>query len=517
MTDEQQDNGGAPTPPPLPGQVFIRPGIDDRPDFEKALSDEDKAALKRLTIKQHPRQPGASADRPEVQAANMTAEGAPLAAAAKLDTAVPNLESSFLDLRDPMVDADGYRPTPVEMTRMNLGFGIGAVLCSAPLAALNTVLMPVRIDEVAGDGRATSLALLVGLGVVFSLLANSAVSVWSDHTRTEFGRRTIWIVCGGLLAALFTLILSVSVHVGLLVFFWCAMQLGYTAMATGISASFGERIPDKFRSRADAYRGIGLTVGQLLGTLFGVFMVGSVAPAIRICAAVFALTGVITVLILPREHSSVELRARRIEQSEFFTQYRLPRHAPNFTRAFVGRLAMTAGVTMINVFMWYIVRYMVGDGQLGASVPVMALVAVGMFVGGLIATLVLGPIADKWEDQRIPAVLACGVYVVALAVPILTPSAAGVVAYAVLGGFAYTVFDGIGQRLGVAVLPDKREAGRGLAALNLASSAGTILGVALAAGSLALFGVYLILFPVAIVVVVVAAAATWSIHEQESR
>ena len=32
-----------------------------------------------------------------------------MAAAASIDTAVPNLESSFLDMRDPMVDADGYR------------------------------------------------------------------------------------------------------------------------------------------------------------------------------------------------------------------------------------------------------------------------------------------------------------------------------------------------------------------------------------------------------------------------
>ena len=54
-------------PQPLPGQVFVRPGIDDRPDYEKTLTEETKAALKRLAVQQNPRVPEASNERPEVQ------------------------------------------------------------------------------------------------------------------------------------------------------------------------------------------------------------------------------------------------------------------------------------------------------------------------------------------------------------------------------------------------------------------------------------------------------------------
>lgn len=56
MTDDNQ-NETMPTPQPLPGQVFIRPGIDDRPDYEKTLTPEAKAALKRLAVQQRPRVP----------------------------------------------------------------------------------------------------------------------------------------------------------------------------------------------------------------------------------------------------------------------------------------------------------------------------------------------------------------------------------------------------------------------------------------------------------------------------
>lgn len=518
MNDEPQNHhdNPTPTPPPLPGQIFVRPGIDDRPDLDKALTPEDKAALARLTVRQNPRQPEASGDRPEVQAAQMSAEGAPMAAAARIDTAVPNLESSFLDLRDPMVDADGYRPSAAEMTRMNIGFALGAVLCAAPLGALNTVLVPVLVDRLAGAGRTLPLALLVAVGVVVSVLSNAVVAVLSDHTRMEIGRRTPWILGGGAVAALFTLPLGAATNVVLLTLVWCLVQIGYVMLSTPIAAAFGERIPDKFRSRADAYRGIGLTVGQLVGVVAAVLLVETPVIALRLCAVVF-LAAAVVVLVLPRERSSVELRSRAIEQHEFFSRYRIPKDAPNFVRVLVARLVMTAGVSATGVFLWYIVLYAVNGGDVDAAVPVMAAVAVASFVGGLVATLVLGPVADHWEDGRIPSVLACGLYVVGLAVPCVAPSAAGVIAYALLSGCAYVIFDGISQRQAAAVLPDIRMAGRNLAVLNLASQVGVIVGALLGALALFVVGTYQVLFPVAIVAVIVAAAVIWSIHEDRGR
>ena len=499
MTDEQQNDNPMPTPPPLPGQIFIRPGIDDRPDLDKALTPEDKAALARLTIRQNPRQPEASGDRPEVQAAQMSAEGAPMAAAARIDTAVPNLESSFLDLRDPMVDADGYRPSATEMTRMNIGFAAGAVLCAAPLGALNTVILPVLVDRFAGVGRTLPLALLIAFGVVMSVLSNAVVAVLSDHTRTELGRRTPWILGGGVVAALFTLPLGAAANAVILTLLWCLVQIGYVMLSAPIAAAFGERIPDKFRSRADAYRGIGLTVGQLLGAVVAVLLIRTPSVAIRLCAACFVVAAVVVVLVLPRERSSVELRSRAIERHEFFSHYQMPKGAPNFVRVLVARLVMTAGVSLTGVFLWYIVLYAVNGGDVDAAVPVMAAVA------------------DHWEDGRIPSVLACGLYIVGLAVPCVAPSAAGVIAYALLSGCAYVIFDGISQRQAAAVLPDIRMAGRNLAVLNLASQVGVIVGALLGALALFVVGTYQVLFPVAIVAVIVAAAVIWSIHEDQGR
>ena len=158
MTEDNQNNEFKPQP--LPGQVFIRPGIDDRPDYEKTLTPEAKAAMRRLSVQQHPRIPEASNERPETQAARIASEGgAPLTAAAHLDVAVPNLESSFLDLRDPMTAPDGTRPTAMQANRLVAGFALGSMLLSAPMAAFNTVLIPQTVSCLSGINRVTDLAM----------------------------------------------------------------------------------------------------------------------------------------------------------------------------------------------------------------------------------------------------------------------------------------------------------------------------------------------------------------------
>ncbi len=161
-------------PQPLPGQVFVRPGIDDRPDYEKTLTEETKAALKRLAVQQNPRVPEASNERPEVQQTLINTEsGSPLTAFAHLDAAVPNLESSFLDLRDPMTAPDGTTPTKPQVHRLTAGFALGALLFTAPMAALNSVLIPQTISRLSGTDRVTDLALLSIVGTLLTFLMNA--------------------------------------------------------------------------------------------------------------------------------------------------------------------------------------------------------------------------------------------------------------------------------------------------------------------------------------------------------
>ena len=109
-------------------EPYIRPGIDDRPDYDKALSDEDKASVARLAREDRRLPPEASAKQPEAQAARLTVAGGASVAAAGVDTAVPDYASSFLDMRDPMTSADGVKPSRTDVLRLKWAFALAAVL-----------------------------------------------------------------------------------------------------------------------------------------------------------------------------------------------------------------------------------------------------------------------------------------------------------------------------------------------------------------------------------------------------
>lgn len=512
MTEENNDTESTPTPPPLPGQVFIRPGIDDHPDFDKVLSPEEKSAIARLTVKQTPRKPQSSNEKPEVQAARLNAAGSPVTAAASIDVAVPNMESSFLDLRDPMVDADGYRPSRGEVAHMKIGFMLAALFITIPWAALNVVLVPVRIAVVAGEGRTMSLATLMGVGVVASVLCNALISQKSDNTRTSFGRRTPWIISGGLIAGLFTLLLGAG-QVAFMTVCWVLLQLGYIMMAIPLASAFGERIPDKFRDKADAWRGVGLALGQLLGVIFGALSANDSAAAFPHYAVAFAISGILSVLVLPRERSSEEIAVRR--KTEFFAAYRLPKNAPKFTFACVSRMMMMAAVALTGVFQWYIVAYYIVDAMSGlaATVVTVCMMAVASFVASLIGAFVLGPIVWHFDDLRIPTIAACVLYALGLMGVWAMPSTSAMVTFAALGGFAFALFDGVGQSMAMSVLPDVRESGRYVGVMQFAGSVGMLIGIVAGAALMSTTGAsYAVLLLAAVVAVVLSGLAAIAVR-----
>lgn len=528
MTEDNQNNEFKPQP--LPGQVFIRPGIDDRPDYEKTLTPEAKAAMRRLSVQQHPRVPEASNERPETQVARIAAEGgAPLTAAAHLDAAVPNLESSFLDLRDPMTAPDGTTPTKAQSRRLTIGFAFGALLFNAPLAALNTVIVPQFLSRFAdfdGFGSVRILAWLTIAGLVLSFVMNALISVASDHSYCRFGRRTPWIAGGSVLAAVSFAIMSATDFLPLVVFFWLLGQVGYAMIAIPFAAAFGERIPDKFRDRADSWRGKGQAFGEMVGAIAAVaatwnldgldWSVGTTRTAIVDCAWGFLVAAIVTLLVLPFESSSSYLPRRSVKRSDYFSQYRPPKDAPKFYVAFVARMLGVAATVGITVFQWYLAQFGFESdvsgyrflGFRGAGSVVVAM-AVCTFVGALAAALLLGRIARAVDDLRMPAVASCVLFAVAAVLPLLIDDHMLAIAlYALLAGFAYVVFDSTSQSLGLAILPDVRSVGRSLAAYSLANTIGALLGVAVCAVVIIATGVYLSMFAVAAIAMLLAAVLT---------
>ena len=429
------------------------------------------------------------------------------------------MSSAYLDMRDPMVAVNGQRPTAGQVSRLNWGFFAASILVGAPWVALNTIAMPNAIARTFGydtavaghiainpaTGRplpvatelAMPLAVLVIVGVVASMFAMPLISVLSDRTRTPLGRRTPWMV-----------------------------------------SAISERVPDKFRPRIERWHGIGVMLGQALGVCMGALgvMFNSFAP-FSYTAVLFAVSGIATVLILPKEPSSAEQPNQLFDRSQVLDQLRPPAHAPEFSRVFAARTCMMAGVGLTGVFLWYLVRFWVyGKAVVLTSAPLtipagflIAGMAVAILIGAALASWAAGPISERIEEKNIPVARvvagACLLYAAGLALAwglgvwsTGTARENGMLLFALISGFAFGVYDSLGLELVMDSLPDPRRAGHDLGIYALANSAGlalaAIIGALLVNAFEHSFGYYL-LFPSAIVMVLLAGIVTLTTKSAE--
>ena len=523
MTDDQQQPNEFPAPKPLPGSVYIRPGIDDRPDYDKVLSPEDKSAVARLAVHQPRRKVEASVTQAETQVAQMTSEGSPAAAAASVDTAVPDMGSAYVDMRDPVVSADGQRPNPGQVTRLSWGFAVGATMSIVPWAALNLLALPAVIAKVSWQRVSSAVAsrAVVVVGVVVSLIAEAVVSALSDRTRVAAGRRTPWIIAGGVVSAVMTLALGLCSNVVGIALLWGLVQVGYVMLTVPMAAAFSERVPDKFRPRIVRARGIGQMVGQALGVWIGVACVvfGGLYTPFAAAAAVFLLAGIVPVLVWPKEPSSEEQPHTAMSAHMLMERFRAPRHAVEFWKAFASRSLVSAGVGLTTMFLWFIASALIfrdwftqGNSS-PIAVPVCSLIAsmaLATLVGSVGAAFIAGPVGEYIEDPRYLSVISCVLYTVALALPMTMPSAVSMVLFALIGGFAFGLIDTFGQLLAMGALPDARSAGHDLAFFNLSNSVGLALAAIIGAVGVAVTGGFSVLFPAAIVCVLASAVVTIS-------
>lgn len=516
-------------------QPYVRPGIDDRPDYEKALSPEDKAALARLTIRDRRRPPEASAAQAETQAASMAAAGSPASAAASVDAGVPDFSSSFLDMRDPMVAADGERPTAGQVRRFKWSFALAALLTVVPWTALTMVALPAAVVRASGDyarlydngfpdiaaeyiGRvAVPLGVIVAVGALVSILANLLISAVSDRTRVSFGRRTPWMVGGGVLCALFTLILGAAysfISIGIM---WALLNLSFAMVTAPLNAAFSERVPDKFRVSLVRWRGIGQMLGQAVGawvgTLCFAFSTHFTYETFAVAAVLFAAAGVVTVLVWPKEPSSEAQPYERFRSEVLCAQLRPPRNAPRFHAVFGARLLLMMTVGMTGVFLWYIVRYFAAANGIGVELTsglylrpwaVVAAMAIATLAGAAVAARLAGPLDERFEDVRGPLWVAYALYAVALLVTPQWLNAIALMAFALFSGFAFGLIDALGQGLVLEALPDPRRSGHDLGVLNLANPLGLAVAAAAGAFALSVLGVHW-LFRIAAILVLCSA------------
>ena len=200
---------------------------------------------------------------------------------------------------------DTGRPlTTQEKWRFGIGFALFSLIWMTAGTSGSQVLLPQRFTELGIGVPEVILGTMNSVGCVFALIANIVFGAMSDITRSRFGKRTPWIVCGGFITAAGYLLAANSAALAGIVAGWSIVQVGVNMMIAPAVAVLSDRIPESTRGTFSAFYGGAQIVGQSAGTFMGAQFIKHMGAGFLTGAVLFAITGIIAVLVWPRERSS---------------------------------------------------------------------------------------------------------------------------------------------------------------------------------------------------------------------
>lgn len=392
-----------------------------------------------------------------------------------------------------------------EKWRFGIGFAFFSLIWMTAGTSGSQVLLPQRFTELGIGVPEVILGTMNSVGCVFALFANIIFGALSDMTRSRWGKRTPWIVFGGFVTAAGYLLASNSVELVGIVAGWCVVQVGVNMMIAPAVAVLSDRIPEGTRGTFSAFYGGAQIVGQSLGTFLGAQFIKHMGAGFLTGAVLFAITGIVAVLIWPRERSSrdANVTVERRTFSDIAHSFIPPtKNCRDFYLALAGRLLLMVGWSMVATYQLYILQKYIGLSVDDSSVVISTMSVISMVVL-IITSMVSGPISDWLGRRKIIVAVGSVIIAVGLAIPIVMPTAMGMMLYSGVGGFGYGIYIAVDQALNVDVLPSQEEAGKDLGILNLANTIGQVLAPVIVGAIVVASSSYAMIFPIAIACVLV--------------
>ncbi|MEV4219891.1 MFS transporter [Nonomuraea sp. NPDC049725] len=361
-----------------------------------------------------------------------------------------------------------------------------------------TVLLPTQVRSAAGDDAVATLALVTSVSAIASFGIPPLVGLMSDRTRTRWGRRSPWILAGGVTtAAALVLTGAVSTVTGLVIgsfLIQATINIGLNI----ILATIPEGVPPRRHGLASTVQGVGIPVGGVIGVQLGAALAGSPMVAYALLGGLFLIASVISA-ILVRDRSSTALDDPRLERTpigrQFMAMFSSLRDR-DYRWVFVSRAVIYMGYYIVFGFGLYILQDYV---ELPAALTPTAAVATAQttsIVFLTIGTLIAGPLVDRLGRHRGFVLISSLLLTSSIVLPLFSPSWTMFLVQAGLSGFALGAFLGVDLSLATLVLPKTGDAGRDLGVFHIALTAPQVIAPFAAALAVERLGGYPALFVV---------------------
>ncbi|XVQ15020.1 MFS transporter [Spirillospora sp. CA-255316] len=341
---------------------------------------------------------------------------------------------------------------------MTANFGVSMALI-VPMS----FSLALRVDQLA-PGREEVLGYILGVGSVLSLVTGPLLGTLSDRTRSRFGRRTPYLVVGGLVGMAGLLVMAYAPNIPVLGLGWALTTLGWGTAMASLGSVQADRIPQGQRGKVSGLAGFTTQIAPVAGVL----MVGAVSGSALLVFLLPGLAG--AALLAPFPVLAREADSRRRTFSDRLTAGRLlgtyvfdPRRHRDFAWNWLGGFAFFFGLSMNTTFVTFLYAQRL-EIELRDVAGIVAITGGISVVTSTVGSLGGGFLSDRLGRRRPFVAAGAALFATGSTVLAFAEQLWSLLAGSTLMSLGISVFVAVNQATVLDILPERdTEAGRFMA------------------------------------------------------
>ncbi|RXZ50590.1 MFS transporter [Agromyces fucosus] len=368
--------------------------------------------------------------------------------------------------------ADGAVGTGLEPTQpMSKGYIFWLMLAS--FGASMAMMVPlsygiaVRITELA-PGHEEVLGYITGIAQVAYLVISPLVGIWSDRTRSRFGRRSPFLFLGTAIGLVGLLIIGVAPNLLLVGAGWIFGMVGWSIAGAALQTLQADKLPEQQRGRVSALTGLMTQIAPVLGIGVAYAVSSNTLLVFLVPGLIGAVLIVLFPLVKPEGSSKALAPSTQVTAKSVFMSYGFSiRKYPDFAWNWLGRFVFFIGLYFNTTFgtFFYAQRLDMPVREVAGVVATVGMVGV---LAATIGALVGGFLSDKLQRRRLFVMIAAVLFVIGAVLEATAWSLPQIIAGAVTMQLSIAVFATVDQAIVFAIIPERNEAGRYMAVIQFA-------------------------------------------------
>ncbi|WP_235565534.1 MFS transporter [Microbacterium sp. Root166] len=325
----------------------------------------------------------------------------------------------------------------------------------------------VRITELA-PGHEEVLGYITGTAQGVYLLISPLVGIWSDRTRSRFGRRSPFIYLGTAIGLVGLVVIGLAPDLLIVGAGWILGMAGWSIAGAALQTLQADKLPEKQRGKVSALTGLMTQIAPV----FGIGVAYAVSSSTMLIFLVPGIIGAVMLalfpLVMPEGSSKALPQSSGVTVKSVVTSYGFNvRKYPDFAWNWLGRFVFFVGLYFNTTFgtFFYAQRLDLPVREVAGIVATVGMIGVLAAASG---ALVGGFLSDKLQRRRLFVMLAALIFVAGAIVEATAWSLPQIIVGAVLMQLAIAVFATVDQAIVYTIIPERDQAGRYMAVIQFA-------------------------------------------------